>query len=130
MPHSLSVRTSPATAIWPRSGRKRPAIALISVVLPAPERPNNAVSPPALSNAASRRNAPKLCSTATLSMSQPQRAAGGALDQPLGDEQRRQRNRDRDERQAERRRIAARHLYQRVDQGRQRLRLAGDVRDE
>src|SRR5712691_4185984 len=130
MPRSVSVSTSPSTTIRPRRGRKRPAIALTSVVLPAPERPNSAVRPAPLSNAASSTKSPKRCVTATLSTSEPQGTAGGALDQHLRDEQREERDRDRDGGQPQRREIAARYLDQRVDRGRQGLGLAGDVRDE
>src|SRR6266699_2494969 len=130
MPRSVSVKASPSTMIWPRSGRKRPAIALISEVLPAPERPKSAVRPPALSNAASRTKLPKWCSTATLSISEPVYPPGRPLDQRLGGEQGGQRYRDRHNRQAKRREIAAGNLDQHIDRGRQRLGFAGDVRDE
>src|SRR6266581_232978 len=130
MPRSVSVRTSPSTMICPRSGRRRPAIALISEVLPAPERPKRAVRPPALSNAASSAKLPKWCPTATLSTSEPLSTARRPLDQHLGDEQRGERDRDRHKRQAKRREIAAGDLDQHVDRGRQGLGFAGDVRDE
>src|SRR5712691_6030565 len=130
MPCSVSVKTSPSTAIWPCSGRRRPAIALISEVLPAPERPKRAVRPPALSNAASRTKLPKWCSTATLSTSEPLCAACRPLDQDLGGQQGGERDRDRHKRQPQRRKIAAGDLDQRIDRGRQRLGFAGDVRDE
>src|SRR5713226_2045445 len=114
MPRSVSVSTSPSTTIRPRWGRNRPAMALTSVVLPAPERPNSAVRPAPLSNAASRTKSPKRCATVTLSTSQPQGTAGGALDQHLRDKQREERDRDRNDGQPQRGEIAARHLDQRV----------------
>src|SRR6266568_5340709 len=130
MLRSVSVKTSPSTMIWPRSGRRRPAIALISEVLPAPERPKSAVRPPTLSNAASRTKLPKWCSTTTRSTSEPLGAARCPLDQHLGDEQRGERDRDRHKRQPKRREIAAGDLDQHIDRGRQCLGFAGDVRDE
>ena len=42
-------------AMTPRSGRSRPAIMLISEVLPAPEAPNSPVTRPSLVNEASKR---------------------------------------------------------------------------
>src|SRR5260370_19493511 len=130
LPRSVSVKPSPSTMIWPRSGRRRPAIALVSEVLPAPERPKRAVRPPALSKAASSTKPPKWCATATLSMSEPVNAARRPLDQHLGDEQGGERNRDRHQRQAKRREIAAGNLDQGVDRGRQRLGFARNVRDK
>src|SRR6266851_4028955 len=109
---SVSVRTSPSTIICPRSGRRSPAIALISEVLPAPERPNSAVRPPALSNAASSAKLPKWCWTATLSTSKSLGAARRPLDQHLGNEQGGERDRDRHQGQPKRRQIAARNLDQ------------------
>src|SRR5437763_16305650 len=132
-PRAVSVSTSPSTAIWPRVGRISPAIALTSEVLPEPERPNSAVSPPPLSKAAASRKPPRRCSPATLSMSyllDPLDAPRGALDQRLGGEQCQHRNRDRDERQPQCREIAARHLDEHVDRRRQCLGLAGNVRDK
>src|SRR5204863_7710200 len=84
------------------SGRRRPAMALISEVLPAPERPKRAVRPPALSNAASSTKPPKRCRTATLSilpahLSEPLGAAACPLDQCFRDEQSGERDRDRNE---------------------------------
>src|SRR6266851_5284535 len=107
MPRLVSVKTSPSTAIRPRSGRRRPAIALISEVLPAPERPKSAVSPPVLSNAASSTKLPKWWVTATLSISEPVCATRRALDQHLGNEERGERDRDRYQGQPKRREIAA-----------------------
>src|SRR5712691_3742503 len=120
-PCSVSVSTTPSTTMRARSGRKSPAIALISEVLPAPERPKRAVRPPALSNAASRTKLPKRCATATLSMSEPVRAAARPLDHRFGDEQCGERDRDRDEGQPQRGEIAAGNLEEGVDRGRQRL---------
>src|SRR5579864_7858069 len=130
MPRPVSVNTSPSTTIRPRSGRRSPAIALISEVLPAPERPNSAVRPSALSNEASSVKPPKWCATATLSMSEAVNAARRALDQDFGDQERGERDRDRHQGQAKRGEIAAGGLDQRIDRGRQRLGFAWDVRDE
>src|SRR5579862_3747354 len=130
-PRSVSVSASPSTRMRPWSGRISPATMLISVVLPAPERPKRAVRPAPLSNAASSTKAPRRWVSATLSMrSEAKRPAGRALDQRFRSKQRRQRDRDRHKRQAERPKVAARHLDQRVDECRQGLRFARDVRDE
>ena len=43
---------SPSSTMRPRSGRVRPAIMEMMLVLPAPDGPNSAVQPPAASNAA------------------------------------------------------------------------------
>src|SRR4051794_29597056 len=129
-PHSVSVSVSRSTTTRPRSGRISPAMTLISDVLPDPERPNSAVSPPSASNAASRRKAPRRWRTATSIISMPEGAAGGALDDPLRQKQRRRRDRDRDQGETQRADLAAGNLRQRIDRGRQGLCLAGDVRDE
>src|SRR6266536_5379018 len=114
MLRSVSVTTSLSIMIFPRSGRSRPAIALISEVLPAPERPKSAVRPPALSNAALSKKLPKWCSTATRSTSKPLSAARCPLDQHLGDEQGCERDRDRHNGQAKRGQIAAGNLDQHI----------------
>src|SRR3954469_25657320 len=101
---------------------------LTSDVLPDPERPNSAVSPPSAANAASSTKAPRRWRAATSIMSVAERPAGGALDDPLREKQRRRRDRDRDQRQPQRADFAAGNLRQRIDRGRQGLRLAGDVR--
>src|SRR5262249_15805763 len=115
MPAAVSVRTSPSSTMRPRSGRMRPAITLTSDVLPAPERPHSAVTPPPLSNAASRRKSPSECSIAALNMSQPKHPSAGTLNQGLGSKQRQHRDCDRDECQSERREIAARLLDEKID---------------
>src|SRR5260370_4713612 len=125
IPRSTSVRTSPSTTMWPHSGRRRPAIALISEVLPAPERPKSAVNPPPLSKAASRTKLPKWCWIATLSMSEPEHAARRPLYQHLGHQEGGERDRDRHQGHAKRGEIAAGNLDQRVDQGLQCLGFAG-----
>ena len=47
---ALSNSISPSSSMRPRSGRSRPAIILIMLVLPAPEGPNKAVAPLSLVN--------------------------------------------------------------------------------
>ena len=56
----------------------RPAIALSTLVLPEPERPNSAVTPPSLAKAASSANAPSALPTETSSFMRRARAAGRA----------------------------------------------------
>ena len=45
MPAAVSVSTRPSTTTLPWSGAISPATAFTIVVLPEPERPNNAVTP-------------------------------------------------------------------------------------
>ena len=52
----------------PRSGLLTPAMALMMLVLPEPERPNSAITGAFEANVACNVNAPKRCSTSTLSM--------------------------------------------------------------
>ena len=114
----------------PASGRIRPAMTLTSEVLPEPERPNSAVSPPPVSKRASSRKAPSRCRMSTLERHSTSSRRSALARHHLGGEQRQHRDRDRDQRQPQRAGIAARHLREGVDRRRQRLRLAGDVGDE
>src|ERR1043165_492926 len=126
--------TVSATAMWPRSGITSPAIMLTSVVLPAPDGPKRAVTPFAVAKRALTVNWPSRAfsrfSTSTLSMLLSVKAHAGPPRQPLGDDERHQRNRDRDQHQASGGRIATGGLRESVDRGGDRLRLAGDVGDE
>src|SRR5947207_267444 len=102
--------TVSASMMRPRSGAIRPAIMLTSVVLPAPEGPNKAVTPAALAKRAAIEKPPSRFSTSTASISFSVEAHAGAAGEPFGDHQRRERNRDRDQHQPARRRVAARAL--------------------
>ena len=55
---AVSSSVSPSSAMMPRSGRSRPAIMLISEVLPAPEAPNSPVTRPSLVKEAASENSP------------------------------------------------------------------------
>src|SRR5471032_906531 len=107
----------------PRSGFTRPAIMLTIEVLPEPEGPNSAVTRPPLSNCAAIEKVPSCFSTSTMSMSGPVEARAGAAREIFGRDQGGERNGDRDHDEAQRRRVAARHLGQGVDRGRDGLRF-------
>src|SRR5215813_8854733 len=103
--------TVSAMAMRPRSGVTRPAIMLASVVLPAPEGPNTAVTPAAVSKRALIVNCPlrvgdaleravNRFSTSTLSTLLSVKAHAGSARQPLGDHERHERDCDRDQHQA------------------------------
>src|SRR5690348_3246519 len=113
----------------PDSGRDRPAIRLSTVLLPAPERPNSAVTPPPVLNAASSAKLPSR-QRASNSSIEARHARGRPPQQELGSHERREREHDRENAKAQRLRVAARYLGERVDRQRQRLGLARDVRDE
>src|SRR5262245_60161871 len=68
MPRPASNTVSPLMAMRPRSGRRVPAMALTTEVLPAPERPKSAVTPSPASNDAARRKSPNSRSTSTNSI--------------------------------------------------------------
>src|SRR5215831_12410751 len=113
MPRSVSSTTDPSMTMRPWSGRISPAIALTTEVFPAPERPNSAVRPGPLRKCASSVKSPS-----------------ETLRQKIGGKQRNQRQRDRNEREAQRADVAARGLGQRVDRRRDGPRLARNVRYE
>ena len=109
----------------------RPAIMLTMLVLPAPDGPNSAVAPPSLANCALSENSPSCFSTSTdQHRHAPCKSRAGAAGEPFRRDQRGERNDDRDDRPAAARRVAARHLRQRVDRRRDGLRLARNVGDE
>src|SRR5215510_5699219 len=109
--------TMSAMAMRPRSGVTSPAIMLTSVVLPEPEGPNTAVTPFAVAKRALRVNSPRLFSTSTLSKLFSVKAHASPARQPLGDDERHQRECDRDEDQASSACIATGNLGERVDRG-------------
>src|SRR5215510_1715968 len=102
--------TVSAMAMRPQSGVTRPAIMLTSVVLPAPECPNTAVTPAAVSKralivncplrVADARDAVNRFSTSTFSTLLSVKAHAGSARQPLGDHERHERDCDRDQHQA------------------------------
>src|SRR5262245_51820403 len=119
----------PPTEMRPNSGCASPAIRFSTVDLPAPERPNSAVTPLPVAKAASRAKLPMRQRTSNSSI-----AAGGAhvgaAQEELGGHQRGKREQDGEDAQPHRLRIAARHLREGIDGERQRLGLAGYVGDE
>ena len=102
------------------------------MVLPEPERPKSAVTPAGASKATSRRKPPKAWRErdveAHVSASRMRWATPRATNSEASERGRR--DRDGDQRQAQRLRLAARDLGEGVDRRRQRAGLAGDVRDE
>src|SRR5258708_1881746 len=122
--------TVSSIAIRPRSGATSPEFMLTSVVLPAPEGPNTAVTPFPVWKRALRKKSPCRFSTSTPSMLFPVKAHAGAARKPFGRHQRGQRDGDGHQHQAPRRRVAARHLGEGVDGGRDGLRLARNVGHE
>src|SRR5256885_12968382 len=129
MPRSLSNTGSPLMTIRPRSGRRMPATPLTTEVLPAPERPNNAVTPSPASKAAFIWKAPSRRSMSTVSViaHDPSRRAPH---QHFRNIQRSERQQYRNETQPQRRLVSRRRLGKGIDRERQRARLAGDVGDE
>src|SRR5882724_7874436 len=121
-------------AMRPRSGVTNPAIMLISVVLPAPEGPNRAVTPFAVAKRALTVNSPSRAfnrfSTSTVSTLLSVKAHAGPACQPFGEHERHERNRDRDQHQASGGCIATGRLGEGVDRGGDRLGLTRDVGDE
>src|SRR4029453_2565694 len=127
---SESNSTLSAMAMRPRSGVTGPAIMLTSVVLPAPEGPNRAVTPFAVAKRALTVNSPKRLSTSTLSMLLSVKAHAGPARQPFGNHKRYQRDRDGDQHKPQGARIATGSLGKRIDRSGNRLCLARDVGDE
>ena len=128
---ALSNSTSSSSAMRPRSGLSSPAIMLMTLVLPAPDGPNSAVAPLSLANATSSANSPSCFSTWTDEHRQlPCKRCRRAPREPFRGDQRRKRDDDRNDHQLERGGVAARHLRERVDRRRDRLRLARNVGDE
>ena len=105
-----------------------PAIAFTSVVLPEPERPKSATIGASLRNAASSAKAPRRTATSTSSMAR--RLASARRTSHSESASAPSDSTTEKMRQAQRLRVAARHLRERVDGERQRLRLAGNVGDE
>src|SRR5258706_10972582 len=125
-----SNNTMSSSAMRPRSGASRPAIMLTIVVLPAPDGPNRAVTPPEVSNCADSAKSPSCFSTETASILFTVEPRAGAARQPFGGNQRDQRDGDRHDDEAAGRRVAAGNLRERVDRRRDGLRLARNVGHE
>src|SRR5882762_9164787 len=113
----------------PRSGRRIPAMALTTEVLPAPERPKSAVTPSPASNEAARRKSPNPRSMWTESIF-PCYPPRGAAHHDFRNIERGKRQQHRDDAQAHRSLVASWSLRIGIDRERQRARLAGDVRHE
>src|ERR1051325_1759578 len=116
--------------IRPRSGVTSPATMLTIEVLPDPEGPNSAVTPPAASNFAAIEKSPSRFSTSTASILLPVEARAGAPREPFGEDQRDQRDDDRDDDQPSGRRVRVGDLRVGIDRGRDGLRFARNVRHE
>src|SRR4051812_32052034 len=130
MPDAVSSSVSPSSVMEPLSGRNNPAIMVTIEVLPAPEWPNNAVTPPTLSKLASIVVAPNALRTSTRSISLSALSEHGATCKPFGREERGKCDQDGDHDQLQCREVAIRCLDQRVDCRRDGLRLAGNVGNE
>src|SRR6516162_8399602 len=86
-PRRTSVSTSPSRQTVPESGASRPAITLVSELLPLPERPNSAMTPGVGAvKVASSRN-PASCLTMETSSTSAAEITAHAPHQQLGPEQ-------------------------------------------
>src|SRR6478736_10447251 len=120
MPRLTSVSTSPSRLTAPESGASNPAITLVSVLLPLPERPKRAMTPEVGAvRVASRRKAPSCFITDTSSTSAAEIPAHPPH-QKLGRKQSEQAERERQQSEPQRERISARGLHGRVQRKRER----------
>src|SRR5208282_190676 len=130
-PPGPSYSTRSSRRMWPRAGVSRPAIALASVLLPAPDGPNSAVTPGvgdanrAVSWNVPRRSVRSTSSTALLAETRPQ-AAGDEF----GDDESGEPEPERQCCQTRGGQVAARRLQRGVEREWQGLRLARDVARE
>src|SRR5262245_14421986 len=129
MLRSVSNKVSPLMSMRPRAGRRRPAMAFTTEVLPAPDRPKSAVTPSPPSNDAARRNSPSPRSMSTDSIFTRNPTCRPAH-QDLGEIQSTEREQHGEHAQAQRRRVAGRSLRIGVARKRQRARLPRNVRNE
>src|SRR5260221_840937 len=129
MPRPLSNTGSPSIVMRPRSGRRMPAMALTTEVLPAPERPKSAVTPSPASKAALRRNAPRRRSMSTVSVIAPHPFCRTAH-QYFRNVERGERKQHRNEAQPQRGLVSRWRLRIGIDRERQRARLAWYVGNE
>src|SRR4029079_11989498 len=102
---ALSNSTLLSIAMRPRSGVSRPPIMLTSEVLPAPEGPNSAVAPAAVSNLTAIENSPNRFSTSTERLSVSVVTQAGAAGEPFRRDEGRQRDDDGDDDEPHRRGI-------------------------
>src|SRR4051794_18195235 len=117
-------------AMTPRSGRTRPAIMLISDVLPAPDEPNRPVTRPSLVKATSTEKSPSCLKTSTCSISVAMQSLRRAAREPFREDQGDDGDADRDDHETRSGGIAVRCLDQRIDRRGNRLCLARNVGDE
>src|SRR3954447_5915427 len=120
----------PLQRMRPRSGVTSPATMLIIEVLPEPDGPNSAVTPSAASNFAAMLKSPSCFSTSTTSMSATVQSSAGTPRQPLGGDQRDERDNDRNDREPSGRCIAAGDLQIGIDRRRDGLRLTRNIGDK
>src|SRR5450432_1267885 len=122
-----SNRVWPSSTILPASGLASPARILISVVLPAPERPKRASRPLAGPlNSAAKRKSPSCLSAANESMALARDPPVYPARQNFRGDQGHQSQHDGDDRKPQGCEIALRVLGQRVDGDRDCPGLAGD----
>src|SRR5215469_10943381 len=126
----MSVSTSPLRLTVPTSGVSSPAITLVNVLLPLPERPKSAITPGVGAvKVASRRNPANCLSTETSSTSAAHVAAYAPHQQFCG-EQPEESQPEGEQGEPQRERIASRRLHRRVQRERQRARHARNVGGE
>src|SRR4030095_8544982 len=127
IPCALSNSVTSPMRTCPRRGRVTPAMALTSVLLPAPERPNSPTTGASAAKRARSTQLPTCCSGSTSIIGL---RSGGACGQPFGSDERENGQHDRYDAEAPRLRVATRCLRQCVDGQRQCFRLAWDVGNE
>src|SRR5690606_15520732 len=126
MPRALSNSARPSTSIRPERGLTSPAMALSTVVLPAPEGPTSATTRALSSIRTSRSKRPRRSWMSRLSIGLPPAVRGSWLvsfatpavlapHQPLRGQQRQQRDRHRHQRHPPDPELAAGDLHQLVD---------------
>src|SRR5215468_1766473 len=118
MPRPTSVSGFPSRVTAPESGASNPAITLVSVLLPLPERPKRAMTPGVGAvRVASRRKAPSCFITETSNTSTAEIAAHPPH-QKLGRKQSEQAERERQYGESQRERVSAWGLHRRVQRKR------------
>ena len=114
----------------PRSGRSSPAIRLITVVLPLPERPKSAVTPGVAARMRLEIEVAAAQGDVDFEHGSTPDAAPQRARRPLGEHQPAQPEQEREPRQPRGERIATGRLQRRVQRKRQRARLARNVGGE
>src|SRR5665213_1487496 len=115
------------TRTCPDRGFATPAMALIRLLLPAPERPNTPTTGASTQNFTCSAKSPSVCS---MSMSIIGRPVLASRREPLGGHQRQDRQNHGDKAQPQRLRVGAGYLRERVDRQRKRFGLARNVGHE